>query len=265
MLTLPTNLRWGYLFWTDTIEGSISRANLDGSMRAILLEGLGHPGLYNYIDGLAVDWVTDKLYWSDAGLAQIGVFDLTTNLSRILISTGTLSSPRALVVDPNTRYNNNSLCVLSDNYFHKNRMMYWTDIGSNAAIERASMDGRNRTVIHNTSLVLPNALTLDYSTQKLYWLDAVLNILQSSNVDGTDRITLLTTGIVYPLSITTSRGSLYWTDFFSRSINAFNSSGSGNITTIFNRTCNTLVSIQVISEARQQDPGTYPVAIILQY
>ena len=49
MLTLPTNLRWGYLFWTDVIEGSISRANLDGSMRTTLLEGLESPGTHDII------------------------------------------------------------------------------------------------------------------------------------------------------------------------------------------------------------------------
>ena len=139
-------------------------------------------------------------------------------------------------------------------------MLYWTDTGSNAAIERASMDGRNRTVIHNnTALGRPYGLTLDYSTQKLYWIDGQLDILQSSNVDGTDRIPLLTTGIVGAFYITTSRGSFYWTDFVLGSIQAFNSSGSGDITTIFNRprTCNTLWSVQVISEARQQAPGTY--------
>ena len=137
--------------------------------------------------------------------------------------------------------------------------MYWTDVGG--SIERASMDGRNRTVIHNTALGQPNALTLDYSTQKLYWLDSQLYILQSSNVDGTDRITLLTmlTGIAggHPLYITTSRGSLYWTDDDRRNIRAFNSSGSGTITTIINRICGAIWSIQVISEARQQAPGTY--------
>ena len=51
-----------------------------------------------------MDWVTDKLYWTDIQLARIGVLDLTTNQSRILISTGSVSLPRAIVVDPNTRY-----------------------------------------------------------------------------------------------------------------------------------------------------------------
>ena len=56
-------------------------------------------------DGLAVDWATDKLYWTDAELRRIGVFDLTNHhYIRELISTGTGSIPRAIIVDPQSRY-----------------------------------------------------------------------------------------------------------------------------------------------------------------
>ena len=57
---------------------------------------------------------------------------------------------------------------------HCIRMMYWTCWGDEARIERAVMDGSDRSVIHNTSLVWPNAITLDIATQTLYWADAML-------------------------------------------------------------------------------------------
>ena len=47
------------------------------------------------------------------------------------------------------------------------RYMYWSDWGIPATIERASMDGTNRTVLHNTGLQWPNALTIDYDNQTL--------------------------------------------------------------------------------------------------
>ncbi len=57
------------------------------------------------IDGIAVDWVTNKLYFTDSNLDLVGVFDLETNFFKTLILTfgGTTSSqPRAIVVDPST-------------------------------------------------------------------------------------------------------------------------------------------------------------------
>ena len=65
--------------------------------------------------------------------------------------------------------------------------MYWTDWGNPAKIERASMDGQNRTVLHNTLLTWPNGITIDYSAQKLYWVDAFLDKIEYSGVDGTGR------------------------------------------------------------------------------
>lgn len=56
--------------------------------------------------------------------------------------------------------------------FH--RYMYWTDWGTNAKIERATLGGNFRTEIVNSSLVWPNGLTLDYEEQRLYWADASL-------------------------------------------------------------------------------------------
>lgn len=50
--------------------------------------------------------------------------------------------------------------------------MYWTDWGVRPKIERASLDGKDRVVLLNSSLGWPNGLALDYATGKLYWGDA---------------------------------------------------------------------------------------------
>ena len=68
-----------------------------------------------------------------------------------------------------------------------NRYMYWTDWGTTAKIERASMDGQNRMVLHNTLLQWPNGITIDYAAQRLYWTDAFLDKIEYSGVDGTGR------------------------------------------------------------------------------
>jgi low density lipoprotein receptor-related protein 5/6 len=93
--------------------------------------------------------------------------------------------------------------------------MYWSDWGEPAKIERASMDGSNRTVLHNTGLTWPNGLAIDYQLQRLYWADAFTDRIEYSSVDGTGREILLTvaTGLHHPFAITISGDQVYWTDW----------------------------------------------------
>ena len=55
-------------------------------------------------DGLAWDWINEKLYWTDPEDLEIEVYDPATDHRRSLLSTGTTSIPRGLAVDPKTRY-----------------------------------------------------------------------------------------------------------------------------------------------------------------
>ena len=92
--------------------------------------------------------------------------------------------------------------------------MYWSDWGEEARIERAGMDGNNRSVLHNTGLIWPNGITIDYENQIIYWVDAFLDILEYSNVDGTGRTLLKQDDpIFHPFSITLEKEFLYWTDW----------------------------------------------------
>jgi len=49
--------------------------------------------------GLAVDWVTSKLYWTDAGTNRIEVSTLDGSMRGLLVWEG-LDKPRDIVVDP---------------------------------------------------------------------------------------------------------------------------------------------------------------------
>lgn len=56
----------------------------------------------SYSERLAYDWVTEKIYWSDYGAAEIGVVDVNTGTRTVLITTGVQqhSRPKALALDP---------------------------------------------------------------------------------------------------------------------------------------------------------------------
>jgi len=53
--------------------------------------------------GLSVDWINRKLYWTDATLQHIEVYDISTSIRKVLIETGNTTRPQAIVVDPATR------------------------------------------------------------------------------------------------------------------------------------------------------------------
>ena len=64
----------------------------------------------------------------------------------------------------------------------------------------------------------PNDLTLDFSTLTLYWVDASQDKLESSSVDGSNRILVTRSYILHPFSITVFGNVLYWSDWVYKQI-----------------------------------------------
>ncbi len=96
--------------------------------------------------------------------------------------------------------------------------MFWTDWGSNPKIERASLDGSGRTVVHSDHVIWPNALTVDLPTKSIYWADAKLHVIETSDYYGRNRRPIVTTGILHPFAMTAFENRLYWSDWNALSI-----------------------------------------------
>ena len=62
--------------------------------------------------------------------------------------------------------------------------MYWTDWGNIPHIGKAGMDGSDQRIIVNASLGWPNALTISYVTQELFWADAHQDCIAYSDLEG---------------------------------------------------------------------------------
>ena len=63
-------------------------------------------------DGIAIDWVAKKMYWTDGGYNLIEVAELDGSKRLTLFNTN-MHDPRAIVVDPFHRYSlveNNLIC-----------------------------------------------------------------------------------------------------------------------------------------------------------
>lgn len=62
-VALDWDSRDDHVYWTDVSTDTISRAKWDGTGQEVVVDtSLESPA------GLAIDWVTNKLYWTDAGM-----------------------------------------------------------------------------------------------------------------------------------------------------------------------------------------------------
>ncbi|XP_038073060.1 low-density lipoprotein receptor-related protein 2-like [Patiria miniata] len=180
------------IYWSDLRSQpspKISRANLDGSNQMTIAENLRLP------DGLALDVEARILYWTDGVLGHVGRASMNgTGNKEIIVEN--LDQPRTIVTD------------------HSHGHIYWTDWGSSPRIERADLDGGNRTSVVDSDLHWPNGVTID--ADYLYWCDAFLNKIERSDLSGQNRelvIDLNPYGDLHPYDLDVYRGDVYWTDW----------------------------------------------------
>ena len=57
---------------------------------------------YSITEGLAWDWVTKKVYWTDSGRRRINVYDPERNIRKVVVNTGSSSAPKDITLDPMT-------------------------------------------------------------------------------------------------------------------------------------------------------------------
>ena len=96
-IAVDVHFSLGYIFWSDVSERNIKRSSTDGSSLTTIISGIG------FCDGLAVEWRTSQLYWTDTTSDVISVSDLSGNNQRSLISLG-LDEPRDIALDPDSGY-----------------------------------------------------------------------------------------------------------------------------------------------------------------
>ena len=139
---------------------------------------------------MTYDWIAKNLYFSNSGRITVVQVD-NPKIRRDIIR----EQAFALVCDPNAGF------------------LFYTVITRPAKIVRVFLDGTNRTEIVRQGLSLPYTLSIDYSASKLYWADAHLSKIQYADFNGNNVVTLLSSALVMPISLTVYKYYAFYVDF----------------------------------------------------
>ena len=196
-------------------------------------------------EGLAVDWIGENLYWVESNLDQIEVAKLNGSFRRTLVA-GDMESPRAIALDP------------------RNGLLFWTDWDLNAPrIERCTMAGQHRLTVvfvdELTNGAWPNGLTLDYTSRRIYWIDARSVSIHTTNYDGKDHHEVIRDHekLSHPFAIALFENFVYWTDW--RTNNVFRANKwNGKDITLIQRTSTQPFDIKILHPSRQPNDYVSP-------
>jgi low density lipoprotein-related protein 2 len=196
------------IYWADKYTKSIYSAYENGTdLIKIIGSGL------NLVESIAIDWIGENIYWADYLMQHIEVSKLTGKNRKILFNIN-ITNPRAIVLDPRSKF----------------RYIFWTDWGKWPRIERANMDGFNRTAIVTTKLYWPNGLAIDLNKQRLYFVDAHLDYIESCDYNGQRRTQVLANDLMihHPHGLSFFENNLYWVDRGHKSLIKMNRFDSKN-------------------------------------
>lgn len=189
---IAINMEAGKIYWTNSANGKIQFADLDGgNIKDLVIEGISRPA------DIALDFGSGKMYWTDNGLKAISRADIDGNNVETIIDAG-LKFPKAIALDT------------------AGGKIYWSDSWYPAAINRANLDGSGVETIVSTDLGDPSGLALDLRAGRIYWTDATVSTakIERANLDGSDREQLVTSGLYWPRGIVLGIDSnkMYWVD-----------------------------------------------------
>ncbi|XP_041966314.1 low-density lipoprotein receptor-related protein 5 isoform X1 [Alosa sapidissima] len=184
------------VYWVDG-RGNIRRARDDGtqSFSVVSTTPVSHQAdTIKLPHDLSLDPYSRTVYWTCETTNTINIQRMDGS-SVGMVLRDDVDKPRAIVVNAEKGY------------------MYFTTVQDRSAkIEGASLDGTERESLFTTSLIRPVALALDNKLGKLFWVDADLKRIESSDLSGANRIVLQDSSMFQPVGLTVLGDHLYWID-----------------------------------------------------
>ena len=166
-------------------KGEINAVNLTNGSNLTIHSGLGYPMQ------VAVNWISQKLYWCDSTRSTIEYSDFDGENNHTLLNN--ISELKTIALDPCTND------------------IYWVSKeNGNYAISKMKLDGTERQVIlPGSSLQAPNSLVIDYVSSRLYWNNG--SEIQASDLNGEVRSTIYNNSNITRLAALSIYGNkLYW-------------------------------------------------------
>lgn len=147
-------------------------------------------------EGVAIDWISRRIYWTDSGKDTIEVASLDDPTKRAVLINKGLVNPRGIAVDP------------------VQEKLYWSDWDrNNPKIEYSNLDGSGRqTLLGSNQLKLPNSLVIRPQTSELCYNDAGSHKIEC--VDIYSKIpNTIAANLSYPFGLAVTDDHFYWTDW----------------------------------------------------
>ncbi len=188
LLIFQASVAQSKIIWSDVVNNHIKMANVDGSDQRTIIAG--NEVFYHVIDAQ-----NSRILWTDTGTNSVHSINLDGSNRQVVISG--LEAPQGICLDEA----NNIYIVDKDK------------------IKKYSHDGLFLATLHD---FLVNPLDIAIFQSQIYWITLDGGPLEKSNLDGSQRTTVLT-GLEYPedLEIDPIANKIYWTQ------NTFNSSTRG--------------------------------------
>ncbi|XP_076454147.1 prolow-density lipoprotein receptor-related protein 1-like [Babylonia areolata] len=154
------------LVWSESMNKKIQGLYLNGSTETVDI----FTGTSSEVHGLAVDWLSNNVYWTDALynwilMAPLQSYSETDRVYSILVQEG-LDNPHGLAVHP------------------ANNMLLMSDWGVRPRIELMDLLGQNRKVLVDRDMLQPRGLTLDVNHMTLFWVDSAKSTIESVSLVG---------------------------------------------------------------------------------
>ncbi|CAK9806758.1 Sortilin-related receptor [Anthophora plagiata] len=200
VIAIEFDMKNNCLYWADIVNDTIGRQ--------CFTDGTSYPEILvesdlNSIEGMALDWVSNLLYFVDGVKMRIQVIrtDVPTmgRMRRTILGPNNLQKPRGIAVHPMNGY------------------MFWTDWApGNASVSRANLDGTEVKRLFMEPIVeWPNGITIDHIAEQIYWVDARLDYIGSSDFDGKKfkKVISKNERVSHPFAVAVFKDNMYWDDW----------------------------------------------------
>ncbi|XP_046432202.1 sortilin-related receptor-like isoform X1 [Neodiprion fabricii] len=200
VIAIEFDLKNNCLYWADIVNDTIGRQ--------CLKDGTSYPEILvetdlSSIEGMALDWISKVLYFVDGVQMKIEIIrvDISTmgRMRRTILDSAVLKKPRGIAVHPMNGY------------------MFWTDWApGDASVSRANLDGSNvKRLFNDKTVEWPNGITIDHIAERIYWVDAKLDYIGSSDLDGQRFKKILANDerLAHPFAVAVFKDNMYWDDW----------------------------------------------------